>query len=115
MPVKTVICVLICSISLLVYLPPQARGQTTELGYGLTPVYGTPDAPPMELLDLAGKRHRLFDYRGSVVLINFWATWCPPCIQELPTLERLKDELEGEPFQVLAVNLGEDEDTIKAF
>ena len=114
--VKTATYLLIFGVFvLLVYLPSQTRGQTTELGYGLTPVYGTPSAPPMELPSLGGKRHRLFDYRGRVVLINFWATWCPPCIQELPTLERLKNELKGEPFQILAVNLGEDEDTIKAF
>ena len=98
-----------------VCLQASAQGQTTELGYGLTPVYGNPSAPPMELPDLNGKQHRLFDYRGSVVLINFWATWCPPCIHELPTLQKLKEELRGERFEILAVNLGEDADTIRAF
>lgn len=64
-------------------------------------------APTLELRDLEGATHRLADYRGKVVLVNFWATWCEPCREEMPSLERLRQALEGKPFVVLAVNVGE--------
>ncbi len=63
--------------------------------------------PPIELEDLDGAVHRLADYRGKVVLVNFWASWCAPCRVEMPTIERLRRALEGKPFAVLAVNVGE--------
>jgi len=63
--------------------------------------------PPLALEDLAGKTHRLADYRGSVVLVNFWATWCEPCRAEMPSMDRLRRSLEGRRFEVLAVNLAE--------
>ena len=64
-------------------------------------------APAIELEDLDGTVHRLADYRGKVVLVNFWATWCTPCRVEMPSIERLRKALEGRPFAVLAVNVGE--------
>ena len=71
--------------------------------------------PPLELADLEGKRHRLADYRGKAVLVNFWATWCVPCRDEMPSIERLRASLEGRPFAVLAVNLAEPQSRIQAF
>jgi peroxiredoxin len=62
--------------------------------------------PPLELADTAGAVHRLADYRGKVVLVNFWATWCEPCLTELPTLERLRAAFAGRPLVVLAVQMG---------
>jgi thiol-disulfide isomerase/thioredoxin len=64
-------------------------------------------APALELADLEGRAHRLADYRGKVVLVNFWATWCAPCREEMPSIERLREALAGRPFVVLAVNVGE--------
>lgn len=71
--------------------------------------------PPLELPDLQGARHRLADYRGKVVLVNFWATWCAPCREEMPSIERLRASLEGKRFVVLAVNLAEPEARIRKF
>ena len=51
--------------------------------------------PPLELADLDGKTHRLADYRGKAVLVNFWATWCAPCRDEMPSIERLRAALAG--------------------
>jgi thiol-disulfide isomerase/thioredoxin len=62
--------------------------------------------PPLELADASGARHRLSDYRGKVVLLNFWATWCEPCKAELPSIERLRVALARKPFVVLAVQMG---------
>jgi peroxiredoxin len=64
-------------------------------------------APALELEDVDGKLHRLADYRGRVVLVNFWATWCVPCREEMPSMDALRASLQGRPFVVLAVNVGE--------
>ena len=69
--------------------------------------WGSAAAQPLELEDLEGRTHRLADYRGKVVLVNFWATWCGPCREEMPSLERLRRSLSGRPFVVLAVNVAE--------
>jgi thiol-disulfide isomerase/thioredoxin len=71
--------------------------------------------PGLELRALDGSGHRLADYRGKVVLVNFWATWCEPCRDEMPSMQRLKDKLAGKPFAVLAVNLDEPEARIRKF
>jgi thiol-disulfide isomerase/thioredoxin len=63
--------------------------------------------PPLKLRDLQGKEHTLADYRGKVVLLNFWATWCDPCREEMPAMQRLQDKLAGKPFAILAVDYGE--------
>jgi len=57
----------------------------------------------------------LEDYRDSIVLVNFWATWCPPCVHELPSMQSLHDALDGRPFEILALNMGEDPGQISQF
>jgi peroxiredoxin len=71
--------------------------------------------PALELADLDGAKHRLADYRGKVVLVNFWATWCEPCREEMPSIERLRASLDGRRFVVLAVNVAEPESRIRKF
>jgi peroxiredoxin len=71
--------------------------------------------PALALKDLDGRPHRLSDYRGKVVLINFWATWCAPCRDEMPSIQGLKNKMSGKPFAVLAVNLDEPESRIRKF
>lgn len=71
--------------------------------------------PTLARDDLSGKRVDLKDFRGRVVLVNFWATWCEPCRDEMPSLERLRGKLRGRPFEVLTVNYGEGPAKINAF
>lgn len=62
-------------------------------------------APDFVLPDLDGRRVRLSDLRGKVVLLNIWATWCAPCVEEMPSMEKLHQELQGEDFKILAVSI----------
>ena len=62
-----------------------------------------------------GKTYRLSDLYGKVVVLNFWATWCPPCRFEMPSLERLWQKVKDQNIIVLAINVGEDSDTIFEF
>ena len=71
--------------------------------------------PPLALRDLSGKEHKLADYKGKVVVLNFWATWCDPCREEMPAMQRLQDKLAGKPFVVLAVAYGEGPPRVSAF
>lgn len=64
-------------------------------------------APAFILKDVAGKEVSLEDYRGQVVLLHFWATWCSTCRYELPSIERLSKEFEGEGFAVISVLIQE--------
>jgi len=61
-------------------------------------------APEFELDDLRGQHHRLSDYRGKIVLINFWASWCPECIEEMPSLNKLYEKYEGKGLVVLGIS-----------
>lgn len=62
-----------------------------------------------------GGQIRLASYRGKVVLVNFWATWCLPCVAEIPSLLALKDGFANEPFEILAINMNEPDDIIAGF
>lgn len=83
-------------------------------GVGLTRVTATP-APPLRLLDNDDRAIDLAAYRGRVVLVNFWATWCPPCRKEFPSLTRVRRQFKRGDFEVLAVNVGEDPETVFGF
>ena len=61
-------------------------------------------APDFQLEDTEGNQVSLSGLRGKVVLINLWATWCPPCIEEMPSMEKLYEAMAGEDFVLLAVN-----------
>jgi len=71
------------------------------------PLVGSP-APEIVLKDLQGRDVKLSDLRGKVVLVNFWATWCKPCKEEMPAMQASYDKLRDKGFVVLAVNELED-------
>ena len=76
-----------------------------------TPTVG----PDFELKDPAGKQLNLKELRGKVVFLNFWATWCPPCIEEMPAMEKLHQELKKDGLVILAVNFQEGPERVKEF
>tara|TARA_B100000470_G_scaffold190522_1_gene157363 strand:+ start:50 stop:556 length:507 start_codon:yes stop_codon:yes gene_type:complete len=75
---------------------------------------GKEPAPPLALVDTRGIEHSLEQYRGKVVVVNFWATWCPPCVEELPSLENAWQRYRQQGLVVLAVS-GEESDVVTSF
>jgi thiol-disulfide isomerase/thioredoxin len=94
---------------------PAADDGLPALSHALTPPRERLAAPPLRLPDLDDGVHDLAALTGKVVLVNFWATWCPPCRREMPSLERLNRKLAGTDFVALAVNVGESADTVFSF
>jgi peroxiredoxin len=62
-------------------------------------------APDFTLPGLDGKKVSLSDYRGKVVFVNIWATWCPPCVEEMPSMQNLYQKLKSENFEIMAVSI----------
>lgn len=73
------------------------------------------DLPAITFQDEAGKEMSLTAFRGKVVLLNIWATWCPPCREEMPSLDRLNDKRGGEHFEVVALSIDRDTALVKPF
>lgn len=82
---------------------------------GLQVWTGPTEAPAIQLRTLDGQPLALSDLQGKVVVVNFWASWCEPCIDEMPSMQRLREKLAGEAFEILAVNFQEGEPRIRAF
>ena len=72
-------------------------------------------AEPFTLESLSGEQVSLADYDNTVLLVNFWASWCPPCVAELPSMQALKESMSGEAFEILAINVGEDSRSVRGF
>lgn len=72
-------------------------------------------APKLDSVDLQSKIFSLESFKGNVVLLNFWATWCPPCLEELPSLEALNRYFGSKPFSLVAVSVDKDVRAVKAF
>lgn len=87
----------------------------SSLKTGLQPYKGNITNLYLNFIDLNNKRHTLKNHKGEVLLINFWATWCPPCVKELPSLNRLQEKINNKNFKILAVNIGEETKTVKKF
>jgi peroxiredoxin len=72
-------------------------------------------APDFALKGPDGRTYRLADYRGKPIILNFWATWCPPCRAEMPSMERAHQRLSRDGIALIAVNVGDDVQAIREF
>jgi len=81
----------------------------------LKPYTANTPTPKLKLTDLHGKHHDLNDYKGKVVLVQFWATYCGPCKKEMPSMNKMRAKMGDTPFKILAVDMGETEAEVKQF
>jgi thiol-disulfide isomerase/thioredoxin len=103
-------------LALYCLLPPaQAAWEPEKLGRNLTALAKPSPAPDFTLKDMDDESYSFVDYRGKVVLLNFWATWCPPCRREMPSMERLHQMLDSDVFKVIAINQMESPDHVFAY
>lgn len=91
--------------------PPRFAGPSSQF----VQIDPPEEAGSLVLTDLSGKTRPLSIYRGKAVLLNFWASWCPPCRRELPILRRLQARATREPFVVVPVSLDKSVATVKAY
>ncbi len=91
--------------------PPVTEARTRAT---LSPVHRRPTLP-LRLADGQGRPLDIRDHKGEVILVNFWASWCGPCVKEIASLMRLVENFEDKPFRVLAVNVGETKTHVEAF
>ncbi len=107
-----VVLLLACAPAVAAVAAPDA-GLARSAGMDAYPV--ALRAPPSKLRALGGEPRSVADYRGRVVLLNFWASWCPPCVHEFPSLERLQRALGGNDFTVLAISVSDSVDGVRRF
>ena len=103
---------LILAALLLILAPAAMAAESAAL---LTPLPDQPEAPAFELAGPDASIYRLADFKGQPLIVNFWATWCPPCRAEMPSMQRAWEQLQAEGIGMIAINVGEDAETVQAF
>lgn len=95
--------------------PTRSQGVNYKLVPNLEPMKDSSPTPDFTLPDPAGKKISLKDFKGKLVFLNFWASWCLPCREEMPAMERLYQEFKGRGFVILAVNVKDNRKDALAF
>lgn len=103
------------AIMLFAMVISNSYAQGIDLSHKASPLSKPLAAKNFSLTDTDENTHQLSELRGKVVVINFWAVWCPPCREEMPSLERLRRKLVNKPVVVLAINQGEDSEQILSY
>jgi peroxiredoxin len=96
------------------YVAP-AQTLSAGLDIQLQQFSGKPVPPTIDLKDANGKRYKRTDYRGKITVVNFWASWCAPCVAEIPSLNRLREQMQGLPFELISINYAESPVKIREF
>lgn len=108
---------LLAAVAAELLLPPRSGAAPQTAANPL--LLDTPKSPVQALdfmgITASGKPIRLSDLRDHVVLLNFWATWCVPCLEEMPAMDRLNRLLQGKKFRILAINLQETAEQVQQF
>ena len=94
---------------------PSAQAEVQQTGSSAIPLAVNFPAPEVQLTDLDGKSVALADFKGQVILYNAWATWCPPCKEEMPTLEAYYRDHKQAGFVIVAIEDGEPASEVAAF
>jgi peroxiredoxin len=102
------IFVFVLGLALFVAMDRDGQPETTGSQIVHAAEAGKP-APPFTLVNLDGKEVKLADYQGKKVMLNFWATWCPPCKAEMPAMQQLYEQA-GSRYEILAVNIDPEND-----
>jgi peroxiredoxin len=100
----TIFLVLVVAIPIIL-ISLKERGAPSRF---IRPLQEGRPAPGFSFPDLEGRKVSLSDFRGKVVLVNIWATWCPPCRDEMPSMQKLYENFRGEHFEMLAVSIDAD-------
>jgi cytochrome c biogenesis protein CcmG, thiol:disulfide interchange protein DsbE len=112
--VKTKVFALVALLTLGAYLVAHRWIGSSEISRSGI-VRTQPFAPELSLIDLSGQRLELSSYRGKVVILDFWATWCSPCRTEIPFLVALQNKYRSQGLQVIGVSLDDDPEPVRAF
>lgn len=97
-----------------VYVATRHRSKPAELALGrIAEIHSL--APELSLTDLDGKKLELSSYRGKVIVLNFWATWCEPCRAEIPRFVDLQNKYRDRGFQVLGISLDDNPKPVRSF
>lgn len=102
-------------ITFLLWANQNTTGSASAQDFSAVPVQVDYPAPELELIALDGDPVVLNDYLGKVVLVNLWATWCPPCREEMPTLQSFYEKYQADGFVLLAIDQGETAEQVVPF
>ncbi len=110
-----IISVFLCFLLCILCIEGQVCVSAFAMGEKPVTTAGSPKAIDFTLKDLEGKTHKLSDYKGKIVFLNFWATWCPPCRAEMPSMQKIYETWDSKKFVMLAVAVKQNRDVVKNF
>ena len=91
------------------------RYTSSGIDFSLKPYQGDTTPLPINLKSAKGETVAINDYTGKVTVVNFWASWCPPCVEEIPALNRLRERMQGKAFELISVNYAESPTQVSEF